>query len=131
MTEKQYNWMSFTRFRLVCLEKIVPAVALNAPTFNVESGTQAEPNMLPAGSTLKINYSAENLEANGYNADDLQVKVTVVVSGDVNTSMTMGSETIHQVQGETFYIPLGETDFPVALKEGYYYQTVAVMAATL
>ena len=125
------HWTVWQSFKLELVAP-VPAVALNAPTFNIENGTQAEPNMLPAGSTLKINYSAENLEANGYKAEDLKVKVTVVVSGDLPENiMNMQSETVHRVQGESFYIPLGETDFPVALKEGYVYQTVAVAAAQL
>lgn len=112
--------------------EIIPDIVLNAPTFNAEEGTQAEPNMLPEGSTLKINYTAENLEANGLTADDVKVKVTVMVSGDLpEAGMSMGSTTAHRVMGETFYIPLGETDFPVALKPGYVYQNVAVMAAEL
>lgn len=112
--------------------EIIPDIVLSAPTFNAEEGTQAEPNMLPEGSTLKINYTAENLEANGLTADDVKVKVTVMVSGDLpEAGMSMGSTTAHRVMGETFYIPLGETDFPVALKPGYVYQNVAVMAAEL
>lgn len=112
--------------------EIIPDIVLNAPTFNAEEGTQAEPNMLPEGSTLKINYTAENLEANGLTADDVKVKVTVVVSGDLpEADMSMGSTTAHRVMGETFYIPLGETDFPVALKEGYVYQNIVVTAAAL
>ena len=131
--EHVHNWMSFSNFRLVQLEAApVPDIVLNAPTFNAEEGTQAEPNMLPEGSTLKINYTAENLEANGLTADDVKVKVTVMVSGDLpEADMSMGSTTAHRVMGETFYIPLGETDFPVALKPGYVYQNVAVMAAEL
>ena len=109
-----------------------PVVSLNVPTFNVAEGTQAEPSMLPSGFTLKVNYSAKNLDRCGYNAEDLKVKVTVMVSGDLPENiMTMGSETAHRVMGESFYIPLGETDFPVALKPGYVYQNVAVMAAEL
>lgn len=112
--------------------EIIPDIVLNAPTFNAEEGTQAEPNMLPEGSTLKINYTAENLEANGLTADDVKVKVTVMVSGDLpEAGMSMGSTTAHRVMGETFYIPLGETDFPVALKEGYVYQNIVVTAAAL
>ena len=108
------------------------AIVLNAPTFNIEEGTQAEPNMLPAGETLKITYTADNLEAYGIAAEDLKVKVTVLVAGDLPENiMTMGSETAHNVRGESFYIPLGETEFPVALKEGYVYQNVAVIAAQL
>lgn len=106
-------------------------VVLNAPTWNAENGTQAAPYMLADGTPLKITYTADNLEANGLTADELQVKITVIVSGDVTTTMAMGSQTVHRVMGETFYIPLGETDFPVALKEGYYYQNVAVAAAQL
>ena len=131
--EHVHNWMSFSNFRLVQLEAApVPDIVLNAPTFNAEEGTQAEPNMLPEGSTLKINYTAENLEANGLTADDVKVKVTVMVSGDLpENERNWASETKHSVMGETFYIPLGETDFPVALKPGYVYQNVAVMAAEL
>ncbi|MBO5585182.1 MAG: hypothetical protein J5924_02250 [Bacteroidaceae bacterium] len=131
--EHVHNWMSFSNFRLVQLEAApVPKIVLNAPTFNAEEGTQAEPNMLPEGSTLKINYTAENLEANGLTADDVKVKVTVMVSGDLpEAGMSMGSTTAHRVMGETFYIPLGETDFPVALKEGYVYQNIVVMGAAL
>lgn len=112
--------------------EIIPDIVLNAPTFNAEEGTQAEPNMLPEGSTLKINYTADNLAEYGLTADDVKVKVTVMVSGDLpEAGMSMGSTTAHRVMGETFYIPLGETDFPVALKPGYVYQNVAVMAAEL
>ncbi|MBP3830412.1 MAG: discoidin domain-containing protein [Bacteroidaceae bacterium] len=119
-------------FRVVAAEEPeVPAVVLNAPTWNAENGTQAEPYMLPVGTPLMITYTADNLEENGISEDDVKVKVTVLVSGDVDTSMQMGSETAHSVRGETFYIPLGETEFPVALKEGYYYQSIAVMAAEL
>ena len=108
------------------------AVEFAVPTFNIEDGTQAAPNILPAGSKLKVNYTAGNLKASGYNADDLKVKVTVMLSGDLPENlMTMGSETAHRVMGESFYIPLGETDFPVALKPGYVYQTVAVISAEL
>jgi hypothetical protein len=131
--DHQYNWMSFSNFRLVQLEAApVPEIALNAPTFNVEEGTQAEPNMLPAGSTLKITYTADNLAENGVDADDVMVRMTVLVSGDLPENvMNMASETKHSVMGETFYIPLGETDFPVALKDGYVYQNIVVMAAAL
>ncbi|MCR5780059.1 MAG: hypothetical protein K6G70_05910 [Bacteroidaceae bacterium] len=110
----------------------VPEVELAAPTFNVEEGTQAAPNKLAAGSTLKINYTANNLALYGYNADDLKVKVTVLLSGDLPENlMTMGSETAHTVRGASFYIPLGETDFPVALKPGYVYQNIVILGADL
>ncbi len=112
-------------------EYIAPAIVLNAPTFNVEEGTQAEPTMLAIDETLKITYTADNLEANEVPADDVKVKITVVVSGDLPENNLVGSATAHRVLGETFYIPLGETDFPVALKEGYVYQNIAVMAAEL
>jgi len=133
VTSVIHNWMSFTRFRLVCLEKVeVPAVVLNAPTFNAEEGTQAEPNIYPADFKLKINYSADNLEENGYNAEDLKVKVTVMVSGDLPENlMNMQSETKHSVMGQSFYIDLGETDFPVELKSGYVYQNIVVVTAQL
>ena len=120
------HWTVWQSFKLE--KAIIPEVVLNAPTFNAEEGTQAEPNILPARSTLKINFSADNLDANDLNADDLKVKVTVMVTGDLpENAMSMGSTTAHRVLGETFYIPLGETDFPVALKEGYVYQNIAVM----
>lgn len=110
----------------------VPAIVLNAPTFSAEEGTQAEPTMLAADETLKITYTADNLEENGLTADDVKVKVTVMVTGDLpENMMVMGSTTAHRVMSETFYIPLGETDFPVALKEGYVYQNIVVMAAEL
>ena len=110
----------------------VPEVELAAPTFNVEEGTQAAPNKLAAGSTLKINYTANNLALYGYNADDLKVKVTVLLSGDLPENlMTMGSETAHTVRGASFYIPLGETDFPEALKPGYVYQNIVILGADL
>ena len=124
------HWTVWQSFKL---ERCVPpAVVLNAPTFNAEEGTQAEPNIYPADFKLKINYSADNLQENGYNAEDLKVKVTVMVSGDLpENMMTMGSTTAHRVLGETFYIDLGETDFPVELKQGYVYQNISVMASTL
>ncbi len=110
----------------------VPEVELAAPIFNVEDGTQAAPNKLAVGSTLKINFTANNLGANGYNADDLKVKVTVLLSGDLPENlMTMGSETAHTVRGASFYIPLGETDFPEALKPGYVYQNIVILSADL
>lgn len=111
----------------------VPAIVLNAPTFSAEEGTQAEPTMLAADETLKITYTADNLEENGLTADDVKVKVTVLVTGDLPENMMVmgGSTTAHRVMSETFYIPLGEADFPVALKEGYVYQNIAVMAADL
>ena len=119
-------------FRVVEVEEAeIPAVVLNAPTWNAESGTQAEPYMLPANTPLKITYTADNLKENGISEDEVKVKVTVLVSGDIDTAMQMGSETAHSVRGETFYIPLGETEFPVALKPGYFYQNIAVMAAEL
>lgn len=112
--------------------EIIPDIVLSAPTFNMENGTQTEPSLYPAGTALKVTYTAENLEANGLTADDVKVKVTVVVSGDLpEAGMSMGSTTAHRVMGETFYIPLGETDFPVALKEGYVYQNIVVTAAAL
>ena len=134
VTSVVHNWMSFTRFRLVCLEKIeVPAVVLNAPTLNAEAGTQAEPKMYPGDFKLKINFSADNLEANGYKAEDLKVKVALMVSGDLPENiMSMQSETAHRVlPTQPFYIDLGETDFPVELKQGYVYQNIAVVSATL
>jgi len=109
-----------------------PAVVLNAPTFNIPEGTQDEPSILPLGETLKVNFTADNLEANGIIADNVKVKVTVLVSGDLpDAVMGMGSTTAHRVMGERYYIPLGETDFPVALKGGYVYQNVAIMTAEL
>lgn len=123
--------LSLEAIKTIIADKI-PVIVLNAPTFNAEEGTQAEPNMLPEGSTLKINYTADNLAEYGLTADDVKVKVTVMVSGDLpENERNMASETKHSVRGETFYIPLGETDFPVALKPGYVYQNVAVMAAEL
>ena len=109
-----------------------PEIALNSPIFNFEEGTQAEPNIQPAGSKLTINWSAENLEENLVTEDAVQVKMTVMVSGDLpENMMTMGSTTAHRVLGETFYVGLGEQDFPVELKPGYVYQNIAVMAAEL
>ena len=111
---------------------VIPEVVLNAPAWNVEEGTQAEPTWLPVGETLKINYSADNLEANGLSADDVMVNITVMVSGDLPENvMNMQSETKHSVMGATFSIPLGETEFPVELKEGYVYQNIVVMSAQL
>lgn len=111
---------------------IVPDIVLNAPTFNMEEGTQEEPSLYPAGTALKVNFTAENLGENGLTEDDVQVKITVIVSGDLpEAGMSIGSTTAHRVMGESFNIPLGETDFPVALKNGYVYQNVAVMAAVL
>lgn len=110
----------------------VPEIALNSPIFNFEEGTQAEPNIQPAGSKLTINWSAENLEENLVTEDAVQVKMTVMVTGDLPENlMTMGSSTAHRVLGETFYVGLGEQDFPVELKPGYVYQNIAVMAAEL
>ncbi len=112
-------------------EYVLPAVVLNAPTWSAAEGTQAEPTVLAADETLKITYTADNLEENGYNAEDLKVKVTVMVSGDLPENvMNMQSETKHSVRGD-FYINLGEVDFPVELKAGYVYQNIAVFAAQL
>lgn len=109
-----------------------PVVALNAPTWSAAEGTQAEPTWLPIGETLKINFTAENLEANGLAEDDVKVKMTVLVSGDLPENiMNMQSTTAHRVLGESFEIPLGETDFPVALKEGYVYQNIVIVSAQL
>ena len=114
-------------------EWALPAVVLNGPTLNAENGTQTEPKMYPSDFKLMVNYSAENLEANGYNADDLKVKVTVLVSGDLPENiMNMQSETRHSVlPTQPFYIDLGQTDFPVELKQGYVYQNIVVTSATL
>ena len=112
--------------------KYVPVdVILNAPTWSVAEGTQTTPTIIPEGQSLKINYTALNLEKNELTANDVKVKVTVMVAGDLPGASTMGSETAHAVRGEVFYIPLGETEFPVALKPGYVYQNIAVMAADL
>jgi hypothetical protein len=110
----------------------VPEIALNCAGFSFEDGTQAEPNIQPAGSKLTINWSAENLEENLVTEDAVQVKMTVMVSGDLpENMMTMGSTTAHRVLGETFYVGLGEQEFPVELKPGYVYQNIVVMAAEL
>lgn len=130
--EHVHNWMSFSNFRLVQLEAApVPDIVLNAPTFNMEEGTQEEPSLYPAGTALKVNFTAENLGENGLTEDDVQVKITVIVSGDLPEAVSMGSTTAHSVMGESFNIPLGETDFPVALKNGYVYQNVVIMSAVL
>ena len=111
--------------------EIIPDIVLSAPTFNMEDGTQNEPSLYPAGTALKVTYTAENLEANGLTAEDVQVKILVMLSGDLpENSMNMQSETKHSIS-QTFYIPLGETDFPVALKNGYVYQSVNIMSAVL
>lgn len=112
---------------------IIPDIVLSAPTFNMESGTQNEPSLYPAGTALKVTYTAENLEANGLTADDVQVKISVMLSGDLpENSMNMQSETKHSIMPpQTFYIPLGETDFPEALKNGYVYQSINIMSAEL
>ena len=123
------HWMVFKDFALT-IKAQIPAVVLNAPTLSAEEGTQGEPTVITE--PLKITYTADYLEENGLNADDLKVKVTVMVMGDKPENMgNMQSETAHRVLGETFYIPLGETEFPVALKDGYVYQNIAVMSAEL
>ena len=113
--------------------EIIPDIVLSAPTFNMESGTQTEPSLYPAGTALKVTYTAENLEANGLTADDVQVKISVILSGDLpENSMNMQSETKHSIMPpQTFYIPLGETDFPEALKNGYVYQSINIVSAVL
>ncbi len=113
--------------------EIIPDIVLSAPTFNMESGTQNEPSLYPAGTALKVTYTAENLEANGLTADDVQVKILVMLSGDLpEESMNMQSETKHSIMPpQTFYIPLGETDFPEALKNGYVYQSINILSAEL
>ena len=113
--------------------EIIPDIVLSAPTFNMESGTQNEPSLYPAGTALKVTYTAENLEANGLTADDVQVKISVILSGDLpENSMNMQSETKHSIMPpQTFYIPLGETDFPEALKNGYVYQSINIVSAEL
>ena len=113
--------------------EIIPDIVLSAPTFNMESGTQNEPSLYPAGTALKVTYTAENLEANGLTAEDVQVKILVMLSGDLpENSMNMQSETKHSIMPpQTFYIPLGETDFPEALKNGYVYQSINILSAEL
>ena len=113
--------------------EIIPDIVLNAPTFNMENGTQTEPSLYPAGTALKVTYTAENLEANGLTAEDVQVKILVMLSGDLpENSMNMQSETKHSIMPpQTFYIPLGETDFPEALKNGYVYQSINILSAEL
>ncbi len=113
--------------------EIIPDIVLSAPTFNMESGTQNEPSLYPAGTALKVTYTAENLEANGLTADDVQVKILVMLSGDLpEETMNMQSETKHSIMPpQTFYIPLGETDFPEALKNGYVYQSINILSAEL
>ncbi len=101
-------------------------IVLNAPTFNVESGTSSYPNFLPAGSTVKVNFKAENLQENGLSEDDVRVKVKAYVYGDeVNAPQTASSPTAHSVSGATFYLPLGESDYPVALRPEYTYETIS------
>ncbi len=113
--------------------EIIPDIVLSAPTFNMENGTQLEPSLYPAGTALKVTYTAENLEANGLTAEDVQVKILVMLSGDLpENSMNMQSETKHSIMPpQTFYIPLGETDFPEALKNGYVYQSINILSAEL
>lgn len=113
--------------------EIIPDIVLSAPTFNMENGTQNEPSLYPAGTALKVTYTAENLEANGLTADDVQVKILVMLSGDLpEETMNMQSETKHSIMPpQTFYIPLGETDFPEALKNGYVYQSINILSAEL
>ena len=132
-TDNGDHWLVWRNFSIIMLapEPVAPAVVLNAPIWNAEEGTQEEPYMLAEGTPLKITYTADNLEENGISEEEVQVKVTVMVVGDVSTTPEMGSETAHNVMGESFYIPLGEAEFPVALKEGYYYQNIAVMTAQL
>ena len=119
------TWCIWDNFELTYFG--IPAVVLNAPTWNAEEGTQDEPNIITE--PLKINYSAENLEDNGYKPEDLKVKMTVMVSGSTPNYEGMVPE--HFVAGETFYIDLGETAFPVALKDGYIYQNITVLSADL
>lgn len=130
--DNNISWLSFQNVMFVETEKPADPVVLNAPTFNAAEGTQAEPTIIPEGTTLKINFTADNLEDNHLTADDLKVKIAVLITGDLPESiMDMQSETKHSVSGETFEIPLGETDFPVALKEGYVYQNIVVLSAQL
>ena len=128
--DNNISWLSFQNVMFVETEKPADPVVLNAPTWSVAEGTQAEPSVVPEGTTLKITYTADNLEDNHLTADDLKVKVTVTVYGDLPGAM-MPSETAHLVSGETFEIPLGETDFPVELREGYVYQNIVIMSAQL
>lgn len=118
-------------FRVQLAPEPVDPVKLYAPVFNAENGTQNAPYMLGAYEPLTINYTADNVEANGYNPDELKVKVQVTLMGDLTTTQTLGSETAHSVTAETFYIPLGETEFPVALKQGYKYQMIRILTAQL
>ena len=130
--DNNISWLSFQNVMFVETEKPADPVVLNAPTWSVAEGTQAEPSVVPEGTTLKITYTADNLEDNHLTADDLKVKIAVLISGDLPESvMDMQSETRHSVTNESFEIPLGETEFPVELKEGYLYQNIAILSAQL
>ncbi len=72
VTSNQYNWMSFTRFRLVCLEK---SEAPAPTTYNVvvverEHGTVvADPTTAEAGATVTIKVTPDE----GYMVDEVHV----------------------------------------------------------
>ena len=112
----------------------LPEVILDAPSFvigkeAVTPGTQAEPNILPAGTKLQIKCNAKGYAAYDFSPKDLKVKITVMASGDKPGVMTMPPA--HFVRGEEFFVNVGTTDFPVELIPGYVYQNIVILSAEL
>ena len=107
-------------------------IELLAPEFSLASGTEAEPTPLAADEPLKVTFATEYLEENELTEDDVMVKVVVSLTGDVaGKDLPPTSKTAHVVESETFYLPLGESDFPEALKYGYTYDKITIESAEL
>ena len=107
-------------------------VELLAPEFSIASGTEAEPTMLSADEPLKVTFATNYLDENEIAEDEVAVKLTVSLSGDVSgKELPPTSKTAHVVTSEIFYIPLGENDFPEMLKYGYTYDKITIEAAEL
>ncbi len=107
-------------------------VELLAPVFSIEGGTEAEPTVLAADEPLLVTFATKYLDENELTEDDVVVKLTVSLSGDVTgKELPPASKTAHVVTSETFYLPLGQSEFPEVLRYGYTYDKIAIEAAEL
>ena len=107
-------------------------VELLAPEFSITGGTEAEPTMLAADEPLKVTFDTKYLDENELTEADVIVKLTVSLTGDVTgKELPPASKTAHVVTSETFYLPLGTSEFPEVLHYGYTYDKIVIEAAEL
>ena len=101
------HWTVWQSFKIEKLAPVPPVAFTVTP--NIASGTQAEFTTVEAGSALKLTVSTENLEANGYNPEDITLNIaTIFASRWSDKGFAMGTNENPPYMKENIALPLAE-----------------------